>query len=211
MRNAVVAAVLAAIVLVPAGSSAADQISISANPTTLRWGQGTLLSGQIAGGDEKTVVTIQAKECGLPGNSFRNIAEGHVDRNGAWEQPMGARSTTTFRAVADGKVSGEVVVRQRPYVQLRPFGRSTYDASVNALVSFWHRRVDIQRFDRRLGRWTTIKKVLLTDQGSPGIFVWTESERFKLNVPKGTTLRAVLPAAVAKPCYLAGYGNIIRS
>ena len=33
----------------------------------------------------------------------------------------------------------------------------------------------------------------------------------RFEVPKGTSIRAVLPLAQAKPCYLAGYSNIVRT
>ena len=34
---------------------------------------------------------------------------------------------------------------------------------------------------------------------------------FRLPVPKGTTVRAHVPASQAKPCYLAGYSKLIRT
>ncbi len=34
---------------------------------------------------------------------------------------------------------------------------------------------------------------------------------FRIAVPKGTTLRAVLPLQAAKPCYLAGYSKLVRA
>ncbi len=40
---------------------------------------------------------------------------------------------------------------------------------------------------------------------------FAEKDHFKIAVPKGTTLRAVLPLAQAKPCYLAGYSKLIRT
>ena len=33
----------------------------------------------------------------------------------------------------------------------------------------------------------------------------------KVDVPKGTTLRAVLPLSQAKPCYLSGYSKPVRT
>ena len=45
--------------------------------------------------------------------------------------------------------------------------------------------------------------------GGSGLTASTES--FHPDVPKGTTLRAVLPLAAAKPCYLGGYSKLIRT
>jgi hypothetical protein len=212
MRHVVLIAALAATVFVPFGIASADQLTINARPAVVRWGQATMLTGIVPGGTPKTEIVIEGKECGVPGAGFREFTGAHPDERGFWSQQTSLRTTTTFRVIADGKTGGTVTVRQRPYVQLRRLrAPNTYDAGVNALVPFWRRSVEIQRFDKRLGRWTTIRKVLLTEQSAPGVFVWTESENFKLAVPKGTTLRAVLPAATAKPCYLAGYGNIVRT
>jgi hypothetical protein len=34
---------------------------------------------------------------------------------------------------------------------------------------------------------------------------------FRPRVPKGTLIRAVLPLSQARPCYLAGYGPLMRT
>ncbi len=36
------------------------------------------------------------------------------------------------------------------------------------------------------------------------------TDRFRIDVPKGTNLRAVLPTEVARPCYAAGISAIVR-
>jgi hypothetical protein len=70
--------------------------------------------------------------------------------------------------------------------------------------------VEIQR--RVGGRWTRVRTVTLTETyASPGNSgVWTDAD-FRLAVPAGTVLRAVLPAAQARPCYLGTASNPVRT
>jgi hypothetical protein len=82
--------------------------------------------------------------------------------------------------------------------------------SVVAKQQFWRKKVQIQRFDRRLGRWRAYKSVALTEQNAAGVFIWTSGE-FTARLPKGTMLRAVLPAAQARPCYLSGTSLVVRT
>jgi uncharacterized protein len=60
-----------------------------------------------------------------------------------------------------------------------------------------------QRFDRRLGTWTTLRRVVLTEYNG-----YTE---FRASVPRGALIRAVFPLSQARPCYLAGYSPLFRT
>ena len=84
--------------------------------------------------------------------------------------------------------------------------------NVNAQRPFWGRKVALQRFDPKKRLWIEVRKILLTEQGAPpGVpWVWTGSDKVRVVVPKGTTLRAVLPLSATRPCYLAGYSNLLR-
>ena len=61
--------------------------------------------------------------------------------------------------------------------------------------------------------WRLVKTVLLAEtQAEPGDpLIWSHTDHLKLAVAKEMTLRAVLPLAEAKPCYLAGYSVVIRA
>ncbi len=71
---------------------------------------------------------------------------------------------------------------------------------------FWRKRVPIQRFDNRLGSWSTVQSVLLDE--SEGQFVHAT---FVPKVAKGTLIRAVFPRALAAPCFLPGISNSVRT
>ena len=62
----------------------------------------------------------------------------------------------------------------------------------------------IQRLDRRVGTWKNVKKVRL------GAFN-QELASFRARVPKGTMLRAFMPASQTRPCYVEGYSFPVRA
>jgi hypothetical protein len=189
---------------------ASEQVTIAARPSVVRWGTPIRLFGSTAGGRADENVTIEMKECGVPGAAFREYMSAHTTAGGAWTAETGLRTTTTFRARWGGDTSAEVTVRARPYVQLsHRFGRQ-FDVFVRALRSYWRRHVLIQRFDRRLGRWVKVKRVVLTEGHATGVTATTGAE-FRATVPRRTLLRAVFPRAQAQPCYMAGYSNLIRT
>jgi hypothetical protein len=70
----------------------------------------------------------------------------------------------------------------------------------------------IQRFDTKTRRWVTVKRVLLTETAGSGAQsdIASTTDQFRVDVPKGTTLRATLPLSEARPCYLAGYSALLR-
>lgn len=119
--------------------------------------------------------------------------------------------TTTLRAVWNGSAGSQVVIRQRANVRLTeaPSGRG-YQVGVSARIRFWNKRVSIQRFDRRTGTWLTFRSVVLTEQraiGSSRLFY----ARIRLSLPRGTLIRAFLPRAQARPCYLPGSSRVLRT
>jgi len=187
---------------------APDRVTIAARPTVVRWAGRFTLFGSVASNADEDV-TIEAKECGVAGASFREVGGAHAS-GGTWSIDMGARTTTAYRARWRDATSSTVTVRARPSVLLRHLFGHRYVVGVNALVPFWRKHVVLQRFNRRSGAWVDVKSIVLTKQRAPGAFVFTSAE-FRTVVPKRTLLRAVLPLAQARPCYAAGFSNLFRT
>ena len=187
-----------------------EQVTIAARPTIVPPDRPVTLFGAIdneRGGEE---VAIQAKDCG---QSFFRVVSGATTREGGgWSTEFFPAITTTVRAVWTGRASSQVTVRQRAMLRFvsKPADRTRFVVSVVARAQFWRRNVTIQRFDRRLGRWDRYRSVILTEQRAAGSWVWT-SGQFTARLPRGSMLRAVLPASQAGPCYLSGTSLPVRT
>lgn len=200
------AAVLAA---TAAAAVAAERVTIQASPAVVSSRQTTTtLAGSLDSAKAGQVVTIQAKECGQ--RLFWAVASATSREGGAWSTQYRPRITTILRAVWNEHASAQVTVWARPAVVIKQRPGSTFLVGVGANAQFWRKRVLIQRFDLRLGTWTTLKSVVLTETVGGAGGIWS-STRFKAPVPKGSLVRAVLPLAQARPCYLAGYSNMLRT
>lgn len=189
--------------LASAAAAAPEQVTIAAQPTVARWLQQVTLFGSVESRRADEIVTIEAKDCGQ--QAFRELKSARTREGGGWSTQFSTLINTTLRAVWSGQASAPITVRARPGVLLRRRSSRRFDLGVQAHSGgavFWRKRVLFQRFDRRLGTWTTARRVVLTNTGSA---------TFRASVPKGSLLRAVLPLSQARPCYLAGYSSQVRT
>jgi hypothetical protein len=194
--------------------AAADEtISWSLRPLLVRWDELVNASGTIGTGQAGQLVTIQQRVCDQ--QTWRDVGEATTTANGSWSVDFLTRISGQLRATSGGATTDSVQLQQRPYVffSQRPPGR--FRAGVQAQRQYWHRRMRIDRFDRARGAWVTVKRVLITetegdDQGGGMSDIASTTDLFRISVPKGTNLRAVLPTEVARPCYAAGISAIVR-
>jgi hypothetical protein len=196
----------------PAGHAsplAAGRVTIVA-PRVAASTQPIVLYGSAEGAAPGEVVEIESKDCGT--TFFRGVSETRTQLSGRWSAEFYPGITTWVRAVWKGRASKAVKVRQQPMLQFtqKPFRRHRFIVSVVARAQFWHRKVTIERYRARDRQWRTFRTVVLTSQNAPGQIVWTSGE-FTARLPKGTLLRAVLPAPQARPCYLAGTSLVLRT
>jgi hypothetical protein len=192
------------------GGWATETISWSAQPTLVIWNQPVTASGTIGSGRSDQLVTIQLRPCDE--DTWRDLGEATTTSGGVWTVDLLANIGGFIRARSGDAVTDPVPIRQRPWVffsQRRP-GR--FRAGVQAYRQFWHRKMAIQRFDTKRRRWVTVKRVLLTETAGSGAQsdIASTTDQFRVDVPKGTTLRATLPLSEARPCYLAGYSALLR-
>lgn len=192
------------------GGTAAETISMSARPLISRANERVTATGVVGSGRADQLVTLQSRPCDQ--TTWRDIAETSTHEGGSWTIDFSAGIGGLFRATSAGAESEPLKLQTRPSVSLvqRPPGK--FSVHVNAQRPFWHRKVELQRFDSKKRVWIVVRKVLLTEQGAPpGVgWVYTGSDKVPVKVPKGTTMRAVLPLSQTRPCYLAGYSNLLR-
>jgi hypothetical protein len=206
----VLAATAAAMFLAPSslGSQAQSSVTIAARPTVIGWNQLAMLFGTAQGAGAQDVVAIEAKECGS--SFYRTLVEAHVNAGGGFTQTMGAWVTTSFRATWKGFASAPVTIQKKANVSLvRSRSGPALVVAVTARRSFWRKPVEIQR--RQGGRWRTVRTVVLTDSVRSSGMVSASEASFRLAVPKGTLLRAVLSARQSRPCYVQSASRALRT
>jgi hypothetical protein len=208
-----IAVVLAGILGLGFRAAAEQTISWSVRPLIVRWDELVIATGTIGSGQAGQLVTIQQRVCDQ--QTWQDVGEAITTDGGNWSVDFLTRISGLLRATSGGATTDAVQLQQRPYVffSQRPPGR--FRAGVQAQRQYWHRRMRIDRFDRARGAWVMVKRVLITktegdDQGGGISDIASTTDRFRINVPKGTNLRAVLPTEVARPCYFAGFSAIVR-
>jgi hypothetical protein len=191
-----------------------ERVTLLARPAIRGRNQTITLYGSVESGKANEDITIEGKECGK--TEWRAVAGAHSHAGGGWTTQYAPIITTTIRAVWNGARSAPVTIPTRMWVQIRTAARTRqgfgFQVTVASPLQMWKRHVVVQRYERRLGRWRDVKKVVLTETGAaPGSsHIWTGAD-FYVKVPKGTTIRAVFPLAQARPCYLTGYSNQLET
>lgn len=189
---------------------ASERVTIFARPNPIQDWRGTTLYGSVESRRAGESVTIQARDCGQ--SAFRVVTGATTTEGGGWTTPFGPSISTTVRAVWGDSASSPITIRQKAIVQIQRRAGGRLTVWVTGRTSFWRKRLRIERFDARLGRWRVARSLLLTDTSvSPGRFASSSSSgSYRPNLPKGTLVRAVLPLAEARPCYLAGTSRAVR-
>jgi hypothetical protein len=227
-RNASLAGALLAALAVGAAigsvatSASSSTVTIGVRPSVVRYGEKPEIFGAVTNANAGEGVTVQFKQCGLYPAQYRDFMTTTTIDGGAWSLDellyvrLQIEASGTFRALWNDQASREVSLKMRAFVQLGRLQRGRgFEVRVAGTQSFWRRRVRVERFDTRSRRWTLVRSLLLTesegsrDYGQPILIATTEP--FRPAVPKGTTLRAVLPLKAAQPCYLAGYSLLLRT
>lgn len=200
----------AAVVALGLGGSAAETISMTARPAIVKGNEPVTVTGSVGSGRAEQLVAIQSKPCDQ--TTWREIAETTTQSGGGFTIDFRPGINGLFRATSGGGESAPVKLQTRPSVSLGQRPPGTFFVNVNAQRPFWGRKVSLQRFDPKKRAWIEVRKILMTEQGAPpGVpWVWTGSDNVRVDVPRGTTLRAVLPLSQTRPCYLAGYSNMLR-
>jgi hypothetical protein len=191
-----------------------ERITLLARPAIRGRNMMVTLYGSVDSRKADEEITIEGRECGQ--TEWRVVTGAHSAQGGSWTTQYAPTITTTVRAVWDGARSAPLTIQNRVWVQLSTRARSAkgfgFRVAVTAELQMWKRHVIVQRYERRLGRWRDVKKVVLTETGAaPGSsYIWT-SANFHVNVPAGTRIRATFPLSQARPCYLAGYSNQLET
>jgi hypothetical protein len=193
---------VAAIALaVPA--SAAQAPTLEANPAIVGMLSQVALSGTTGSAKAGQTVFVQAKECGA--SFFRVVAATTSAAGGGWATSAPAQITTTFRARVGRAYSRPAVVRKRAVLSLTklPSGRIFLVRSFGGSTLIG-KTIRIERYTA--SGWVLVQRATLRRSDIFGVVETTVRIR-----RAGLLVRAFIPLAEAKPCFVAGASNVIRS
>jgi hypothetical protein len=195
---------------------AAESVTIFAQPSVVpnTGNRSVRVYGTVDSDKAGESVAIQAKDCGT--DFFRLVSGATTESGGSWWNFYWPAANTTLRAVWNEVASAPITIRVRVSVGLsKSRDGKSLRVGAGGIDNFWRKRVEIQRFEKRLGTWRRLTTVVLTDSGGnrgsgPNTGRSGSMADFVPRVPRGTLLRAVMPLSQVKPCYLAGTSKTIR-
>ena len=191
-----------------AAGPVADSVTLHPRATVLRSDEFSLgVAGRISSGAEGEYVVVKGKECGIPGAFFRGLGGATTLAGGGYEASVFVRTKTTLRAEWKGATSPTVVVTPRASITLTKEEDGFRVALSSSTSSVDGKRAVVQRLTP--GGWKMLQTIVLKAQ--TGYAQYAEKKKLRFKVPKGTTIRAVLPRSQAGACYLAGYSKLIRT
>jgi hypothetical protein len=210
MRRAVAIASLVAVSLtgLAIAAAVADSITMRPRATVLRSNEFNVgVLGAISSGAEGEYVVVKGKECGIPGAFYRAIGGATTTAGGTYEASVLIRTKTTLRAEWQEAASPTVVVWPRAWITLTK-EEDGYRVTVASETSDMDgKRAVVQRLTP--AGWKPLQTVVVEAQR--GYVQFAEKKKLRFKVPKGTTIRAVLPRSQSGACYLAGYSKLLRT
>ena len=186
------------------GAADPPQVAISATPNVVKMYAPVQVTGRIVAKKAGEQVTLEENVCG---RGWMQTAGEQTNASGEFAITLfgvnGMRGTGQLRARWGSNISNVVRIAVRPSVMLRQKSRRLFKAEVVSFRSFFGRTVHLERYDKS-GQWRVAARGRLRDLGGG----WTEVV-IGANLPKGTIVRAVVPASQARPCHLAGFSNML--
>jgi plastocyanin len=189
--------------------AAPASVSLSAKPLVLVYGGRTTLSGAVSTAQPNEKVAVQAQACGE--SAAKTLSTATTTTAGAWSYVAQPLRTTTYTARWKNVASSSVVVKVRPRVRLGKVAPRRYTVRVTAAESMAGKVVSFQRYIASLGRWSTVKRVVLVAGPSAVAPNVNSSRTFTARVKARLKVRGVITQAQVGSCYQPGYSNVIFS
>jgi len=198
-------------------SAVPASVTLAAAPSVVTYGVKTTLSGTVSTQPTGAKVDILAQAAGE--NAYKVIATVTTTAGGAFAYAVAPAKKTSYEART--KLAGvplvtsaAVSVMVRPAVGLSRLSLHHFKVSVSAAESFVGKYVVFQRYVASIGKWRTVKSVLLkaTLQSAvplPGTIV--SASTFTAKLKNGFKVRAILAPSQVGTSYLAASSPVIRS
>jgi hypothetical protein len=187
-------------------------VTLTATPSTVSYGQVSVMEGRLGNGGNDQKIDILATECGS--KTAKLVGSGMTGTGGLYAVLTHPARRTTYRARWRTSLSPTVSVGVRPVVAPKKLKQNRFSVSVLAGRLFVGKSVAIRRYVGRTKHWYTIGTITLrrraaTTTTMPGSIATTAA--FAARLGRGVTIRAVLPPAQSGSCYLVASSPAVRS
>lgn len=194
--------------------AAATTLSLESSTSAVIYGGTATLSGKLSTGETGVKIDPFAQMCGE--NASKRVTSSSVTTTtgGVFSFAVRPVKTSVYMVKSGNATSSSLTVKTRPKVVLSKIRVRKFRIRVYAADAFVGHAVVFQRYRSALGRWQTVKTVVLRRQAAavtplPGTIV--SSVSFGVRLRHGFRVRAVMTSASAAPCYVAGRSATIRS
>jgi plastocyanin len=191
------------------GPSPAVTLTLAVTPQLVVYGGKVSLAGTLSNQKVGENVDVLAEPCGQ--TAATKVSTVQTTTGGAFTAVVQPRKDTLYTAKVKNTKSPTVAVKVRPRLRLRKLAPHRYSLRVFAAVSFAGRYATFQRYNRPLGRWIRVRRVLLRANSTGVAPTVISSVRFRSAIRPRLKVRAVLPQLQVGSCYRPGRSNVILS
>ena len=187
---------------------AADTLTLAAKPQLVIYGGNVTLTGTLSNHKVNENVDVLATPCGQSAATKVTTVQ---TTGGAFTAVVRPLKNTLYTVKVKSTTSNAVSEKVRPKLRLRKVAAHRYSLRVFAARSFAGKYGIFQRFNGTLGRWVTVKRVLLRANSTGVAPTVISSVTFRSAIRPFLKVRAVLPQLQVGSCYRPGRSNVIRS
>jgi len=188
---------------------AADTLTLAAKPQLVIYGGNVTLTGTLSNHKVNENVDVLATPCGQ--SAATKVTTVQTTTGGAFTAVVRPLKNTLYTVKVKSTTSKAVSEKVRPKLRLRKLAAHRYSLRVFAARSFAGKYGIFQRFNGTLGRWVTVKRVLLRANSTGVAPTVISSVTFRSAIRPLLKVRAVLPQLQVGSCYRPGRSNVIRS
>ena len=186
-----------------------DTLTLAAKPQLVIYGGNVTLTGTLSNQKVGENVDVLAAPCGQ--TAATKVTTVQTTSGGAFTAVVRPLKNTLYTVKVKSTTSNAVSEKVRPKLRLRKLAAHRYSLRVLAAQSFAGRYGTFQRFNRTLGRWVTVKRVLLRANSTGVAPTVISSVAFRSTIRPLLKVRVVLPQVQVGSCYRPGRSNVIRS
>jgi plastocyanin len=187
----------------------ADGLTLAAKPQLVVFGGNATLSGTLSNQKVGENVDVLTKLCGQTAQA--KVTTVQTTTGGAFSAVVRPLKNTLYSVKVKSTTSNAVSDKVRPKLRLRKLAAHRYSLRVLAAQSFAGKYGTFQRFNGTVGRWVTVKRVLVRANSSGVAPTVISSATFRSTIRPTLKIRMVLPQLQVGSCYRAGRSNVIRS